>query len=109
MSRVPERHHGTDGHKLSPRKAPEHSHQLGVRNRDEILRVEHTGTKHRNMDRDLKSGIAGAGRVRNEGHEGPVAVVSRDADGDRRPDVSRHAEIDEPYLAPLRRFHYDCS
>ena len=80
-----------------------------MRDRDEILRVEYTGTKHRNVYRDLESGIARTGGVRYERHEGTVAVVSRNADDDRRPDFGRHAEINEPYLATLRRFHYDCS
>jgi hypothetical protein len=98
-----------NGRKLSRRESPQQSYKFGVRNRDEVLRVEHTGTKHRNVNRNFESRVAGARGVRNEGHEGAVAVISRDADDGRRPDLGRHAEINKPDLAPLRRLHYDCS
>ncbi|SRR5216684_2268687 len=68
--------------------------------------ASNTGPKYRNVNRHLESGIAGTCGVRNERYESAIVVIGRYADDHRRPDFGRHAEVDKPDLASLRRLHY---
>jgi hypothetical protein len=93
---------------LGGTEPPESPNELRMRDRDEILRVEHARPQDGYRDGDLESGVSRARRVGHDRHQGPVDIVGRHADHHGRPHLGRHAQINEPDLASLRR-HCGCS
>src|SRR5207247_5554525 len=81
----------------------------GVRNGDEIPRIEHTHTQERDGHGRLESGLAWTRGVRNERDKSTVGVLSGNADDQRGPHLRCHAEVHQPDLAPARPCHSGCS
>src|SRR5262245_30807485 len=98
-----------DNGQVRASKLAERTNQLRVRDRHHMLCVEGSGREERDRHDGFESGLSDDGRMWHERHECTVGVLDRSTEDKRRSNLCRHAEVNEPDLAPARAFHSDGS
>src|SRR5437016_4143193 len=76
----PQAHCSFDGRQLGAAEFSQRTNQLGVRNSDEILRIEYARTQEGDRHCRLESRLAWTRGVRNERDKSTIGVLSGDAD-----------------------------
>jgi hypothetical protein len=74
--------------------------ELGMRNRNQALRVERTLTQERNCDGNFESRSTDARGVWHQGHERAILIAGRDAKHQGWPHLGCKTKVDEPDFTP---------